>query len=358
MVEGTAALEGRDRDWLRFGGMGLKEGARARGAASVADLAGEGGKISSQERSDDSRGASSRLPTLRGHRLKREGQKLEARRRWCVQVSSCLTSMSISAIFERHGDRYSKARTLTQATSKTTRKGGAASPRPVAARWTARGRRSAEDQYVCGPRYAAGAPALCAGACDASGRSKASASKRAALSGRRPLDRAGARPVWDAGASLVGPTRAHAPDRRGDAPALAFARHAGAFDSHEQGAQQGARAPAGHRLHRSVPRRTTPDAAAGAKRDGLRAQQPPAPSSKARSGAAGSNLGRPVWLGATGGPCLSGDRAPALCRAPYLAREHGLEAPRPRANRGAGRLTGRVTHVAVTAIASVSGAWA
>ncbi len=53
----------------------------------------------------------------------------------------------------------------------------------------------------------------------------------------------------------------------------------GPFDSHEQGAQQGAQAPAGHRLHRSVSRRTAPDAAAGSTRHGLRAQQPPTPSS-------------------------------------------------------------------------------
>ena len=51
MVERTAALEGRDRESVRFGGMGLKEGARAGGGSSVADLPGEGGKASSQERS-------------------------------------------------------------------------------------------------------------------------------------------------------------------------------------------------------------------------------------------------------------------------------------------------------------------
>ena len=51
MVESTVALEGCDRERVRFGGMGLREGARARGGSSVADLAGEGGKASSQERS-------------------------------------------------------------------------------------------------------------------------------------------------------------------------------------------------------------------------------------------------------------------------------------------------------------------
>ncbi len=37
MLKRTAALEarGRNRDCLRFGGMGLREAARARGAASV-----------------------------------------------------------------------------------------------------------------------------------------------------------------------------------------------------------------------------------------------------------------------------------------------------------------------------------
>ena len=204
---------------------------------------------------------------------------------------------SISAVFKKHDWSHPTATIPSQATSKTTKKRGTASPRSLAARRATRGCGSSPDQHLRGPRYAAGTTALCAGACDASGQWKASASKRAALSGRRPLHRVGTRPVWDAGVALVSPTRAHALDRRGDALALAFARHAGAFDSDEQGAQQGPSAPAGHRLHRSVSRRTAPNAAAGSKRDGLRAQQPPKAPSQARSGAAGSDLGRSVWLG-------------------------------------------------------------
>jgi hypothetical protein len=57
MAKRTAALDarGRDRDWLRFGGMGLREGARAGGAASVEYLAGDGGHVSSQRTVDQGR---------------------------------------------------------------------------------------------------------------------------------------------------------------------------------------------------------------------------------------------------------------------------------------------------------------
>ena len=159
---------------------------------------------------------------------------------WALYASHFMVDIDIiSAIFERHGGRYSKARTLAQTTSETTPKGGAASPRPVAARGAARRGRSAEDELSGRPRDAAGATALCAGTCDASGRSKASASERAALSGPGEVDCAGAGALWDAGPPLVGAERAPTPDRRGDAPTLAFAGDAGALDSHEQGAQQG-----------------------------------------------------------------------------------------------------------------------
>jgi len=48
-VEAEARDRERGHDWVRIGGRSLREGARAGGGSSVADLAGEGGKASSQE---------------------------------------------------------------------------------------------------------------------------------------------------------------------------------------------------------------------------------------------------------------------------------------------------------------------
>ena len=99
----TVAFEAGDRershDWVRIGGRSLREGARAGGGSSVADLAGEGGKglFSRGERPGDPKAALRRCPSS-GADLSITSSSSGRRGRFETRLATCSTT--VDGIFE------------------------------------------------------------------------------------------------------------------------------------------------------------------------------------------------------------------------------------------------------------------
>ena len=90
----TVELEAGDRerghDWVRIGGRSLREGTRAGGGSSVADLAGEGGKVSSQRgASVGGRKAALRSCTSPSRSLDKKGVFVSTRHNICGIQEVC-----------------------------------------------------------------------------------------------------------------------------------------------------------------------------------------------------------------------------------------------------------------------------